>query len=63
MLKINTQLFNNLLFTSINNSKVISSNNKNNEKLTKFTKLDFIKTVCKVEEPKFLTLNTKQTFT
>lgn len=60
MLKISLQLAYSLLFTGVNDSKVVSSGSRNNKKLTKS---NFIKPIYGPEEYSFLTLNTKQIFT
>lgn len=51
-----------LLFISIDNDKIAINNNKKNEKLARFTKLDFIKAIHRVKKLSFITLNTKQAF-
>ena len=56
MLKMSLQLTNILSSTSVNNSKVIGSNSKNNRKLAKF---NFIKAMYGVEKPSFLTFNAR----
>ena len=56
MLKTSSQQAGALLATGVNNSKVIGSSGRNNEKSAKS---DFIKPVRKAEESSFLTFNTR----
>ena len=60
MLKTSPQLTGTLLATNIDNSKVISSSSRNDRKSAK---ADFIKPMYRVEEPSFLTFDTRQAFT
>ena len=60
MLKTNPQPAGALPATGVDDSKVIGSSSKNEEKSAKS---DFIKLVRKAEELSFLTPNTKQVFT
>ena len=46
--------------TIVNDSKVVSSSSRNNGKLAKS---DFIKPMCRVEKPSFLTPDARQAFT
>ena len=59
MLKTSPQPTGTLPATGIDNSEVVGSSGRNNEKSAKF---DFTKSVRKVEKPSFLSLNTRQVF-
>ena len=59
MLKISPQLAGALLTTGIDNSKVVETSGRNNEKLAKS---DFTKPVRRAEESSFLTPNTRRAF-
>lgn len=48
---------------SIDNSKNVSNNSKNNKKLAKSIKLNFAKAIRKAKIPSFLNSNTRQAFT
>ena len=55
-MKISSKPAGTLLSISIDNSEIVDSGIKNNEKSAKS---DFTKTICKTEEFSFLTLNTR----
>ena len=63
MLKMNTQSADVLLSTSFDNSKVISSNSRNNKKLVKSIKFNSIMTIYRIAESSFLISDARQTFT
>ena len=59
MLKTSSLLANALLATGVDDNEVVGSSGRNNGKLAKS---DFIKPMRKVEEPSFLTLDTRKAF-
>ena len=59
MFKISFQPADALLFTGVDNNKVVSNSSRNIEKLAKS---NFIKALCEAEEFSFLTSNTKRAF-
>ena len=60
MLKENAQPAGALLATAVNNSKVVSSIDRNN---IKSAQSDFTKPVCEAEESSFIAPNARQVFT
>ena len=59
-MKTSSKLANTLLSTSIYNSKIISSSDKNKEKLAKS---NFVKIICRTKKSCFLILDIRQAFT